>query len=236
MKNWVIVFLCCYAIFTTLWIFTRDVPRNLTTEDNIVTQDGIADQSNSSATISRVSPKNKGRLTQAQNDASLSHDLETDSSKAVINDENTAHVDDSVVMPDTPREQNLVAEDVSELLAQEQKDAVEYMTHVDLYLQNEETDMAWSDQANNKITNIFASDPLQKSSLLSVDCRSTLCKLEVMHDKNYDQESFEMSMVESFAETLPRGTMIHDPARPNVSVIYMARKGYALPRPRKEEN
>ncbi len=120
-------------------------------------------------------------------------------------------------------------EDFSAMVAQEQQQAAEYAALVDYHLQVEEIDTAWSDEAASTISYAFGADAMQTSMLQSVDCRSTLCKLEVFHDENYDQEAFTMEMMESFAETLPKGTMYRDPARPDVSIIYLARKGHSLP-------
>jgi len=120
-------------------------------------------------------------------------------------------------------------EDFAAMVAQEEQQAAEYAALVDYHLQVEEVDSAWSDEAASTISYAFGVDTLQTSMLQSVDCRSTLCKLEVFHDENYDQEAFTMAMMDSFAETLPQGTMYRDPARPGVSVIYLARKGHSLP-------
>lgn len=226
MKNWILLFVSGYALLTTFLLFSGDEQKEEVSQSlTIRNEAGTTSESSSSAFSTAFGTADSGRA-----DSMMQADHANSSSNAGQSGADPM-LDDSSAHVATPREQNIdiPPENADEMIARELQQARQYMAQADTYLRNEEVDPAWSDQANSEINYLFSSAPQQQSSLLSVDCRSTLCKLEVMHNEKYDQESFEMDMAENFAQTMPRGTMIRDPARPNVSVIYMARKGHSLP-------
>lgn len=225
MKKGLLLMLVGYSVISTLIIFMREEPLIDSAHDNNIDTTVLDNKGLSQQTLSlQMSTDLMQKNTQTK--------TTPDKEEEVVSFVEMAQEQSSLEYVSQEQTQNkqYEEEDLSVLIAREEQQAAEYAALVDYHLQVEEIDSAWSDEATSVISYAFGTDTLQTSMLQSVDCRSTLCKLEVSHDENHDQESFEMDMVVSFAETLPRGTMYRDPARPGVSVIYLARKGHSLPK------
>ena len=97
-------------------------------------------------------------------------------------------------------------------------------------------DEMWSPNVTSSIEQTFQSPELIGGRLASVECRTTLCKVEVQHDQNLSPEDrfvFENTLLMSLANELPASTMrqVNSPDGLRTE-IYFAGKGHSLPKPK----
>ncbi len=77
----------------------------------------------------------------------------------------------------------------------------------------------------------FESEELTKAAVLVVECKSTLCRVEVEHEKQADVSLFELWFPHKVGDLLSRFTMQHEEHGDGgvATVIDMAREGFSLP-------
>lgn len=148
-------------------------------------------------------------------------------------DSNTA-TSPAAAAPEFPDNAAAVADPLEEkaIAVEEEKRRVEErMQALETSLQNDPLDRSWSIQVSEQITQAFASEELAGISLDDVECRSTLCRVEVMHDDPMRRDEFEIWFPFKVAQFLPRLVMrrVDNDDGSSSTVVYTARQGYRLP-------
>ena len=100
--------------------------------------------------------------------------------------------------------------------------------HLEARFADESRDAAWSGEAATAFADGFQAPELDGSSLAQLDCRATICRLEVVHDSRLRQDRF---LAES---SLPAPLQIagasHKLLAPALrTIVFVARDGYDLP-------
>lgn len=99
-------------------------------------------------------------------------------------------------------------------------------------LATEDEDAAWSANAKSRIYDAFGAATMAtaNASILGVDCRTSLCKVEVAAG-NANSEDIRKSLIPQIGDIMPQGVMqtvdqggVHEKL-----VFYMGRDGYKLP-------
>ena len=94
----------------------------------------------------------------------------------------------------------------------------------------QEVDSVWSELAHEKVNSLISKESFIDSSVVSIDCRDTLCQLDVSHGDQSAMENFIEEIPahmawnnESFIETVEQadGSV--------VTKIYFSRDGHSLP-------
>jgi hypothetical protein len=114
---------------------------------------------------------------------------------------------------------------------EERRRVEERMQALETSLQSEPLNRSWSIQVSEQITQAFASEELAGISLDHVECRSTLCRVEVTHDDPMRRGEFEIWFPFKVAQFLPRLVMrrVDNDDGSSSTVVYTARQGYRLP-------
>jgi len=112
-------------------------------------------------------------------------------------------------------------EDVNQALQQ-------HVVQIANRFQMEETDTAWADNVAEEIQDAFLAEGIVgNSSLDNVDCRSSLCKLDVSFNDINGLAGVRNKLVEKIGETLPYGA-IQPGASDNEVTIYLGSKSEAF--------
>lgn len=96
-------------------------------------------------------------------------------------------------------------------------------------LVSEEQDIAWSTQVESQIVDAINAIESSTASVLTVECRSTLCKLEVTSG-DMDSSEIRAELIPKIGHILPKGTMrevVQQDGQKKLE-FYMAREGYKL--------
>jgi hypothetical protein len=99
-------------------------------------------------------------------------------------------------------------------------------------LQQESADGVWSIQAMDALREALGSEELSGTMVRDMECRATLCRLEVEHRDQEQQMAFEQQFSFKVGELLPR-MMMHSEEQTDGTIsatIYLAREGHELPR------
>ena len=96
---------------------------------------------------------------------------------------------------------------------------------------NERIDAAWSEKTTEALYQALLEDELKHSLIDRVECRATLCRLDVIHDNAEDLAEFELWLPAKVGEVLPKMAMEHreHPDGSVDTIVYLARQGYELP-------
>ncbi len=102
------------------------------------------------------------------------------------------------------------------------------VTRLEHHLEGQDMDPSWSEDAAEQVSDYFARGALDHSQLLSVECRWSSCRMEVVHD--------EQQGVTHFAETLPDSLPWNGEAffytftewGETHTVVFLSREDYAL--------
>lgn len=92
-------------------------------------------------------------------------------------------------------------------------------------------DSAWAGEADSLIQKAFASEELKETFLGEVQCRKTLCRVEVSHEDEIQRARFEHRFPLMVAQMLPSIAMhtTENADGSSVTVVYLAREGSPLP-------
>lgn len=94
----------------------------------------------------------------------------------------------------------------------------------------EPLDADWSAEAVDAIERSLDAEALAGTTAVGVECRSTICQLEVEHDNSIDVARFELWFPILTAEVAPRITLEHEEFDGRVNTIaYLARSGHRMP-------
>lgn len=124
-----------------------------------------------------------------------------------------------------------ILEDPEERKAQERQHIEQIVSNLDDSLQSESYDDSWAAQIEADIAEDFRADDWKGSTLQDADCRSTLCRLVVAHERPEAAGAFvpRMGMLQAFANTEAfYQTITLEDGEP-ATVIYLARQGHRLP-------
>lgn len=122
-------------------------------------------------------------------------------------------------------------EKVMEFFAQARRERAEKIQAI---MQDESVDQEWENQMKQYLSDAeIVLPPLKGITLITADCRETICALEVDYGKdvkNYKQIEPYMSNIGSI---VGMDTWVHHDALPHGGVIYFARENTELPEMRK---
>ena len=108
---------------------------------------------------------------------------------------------------------------------------LERMTTMDRFFQEEATDEQWSRDVTRMVTEVFQDMDASHTALSRVQCRSTLCLVEVEHSDAEAAEEFALYFPIDVGEALPQAsyyTENFDDGSSRVT-MYFARDGYEIP-------
>ncbi|MCG8419408.1 MAG: hypothetical protein MJE77_15865 [Proteobacteria bacterium] len=93
--------------------------------------------------------------------------------------------------------------------------------------QAERVDGSWASNAEERISHALAEDSLGHTTMISSECRSTLCRVEVRHNDASSRSHFQLEFLRLVADALPRSAMHRgNEGDGETSVVYLVRDGY----------
>lgn len=125
------------------------------------------------------------------------------------------------------------AEEETLLIEEEERSAQTRLETIEGILATEPEDAEWSLSAAELIREVLASKDFEGTSVYDVQCRSSLCRIEVEHDDPRKLADFQMHFPMRVASLLPR-TAMHRVEGDNGSsrtIVYLAREGHRFPQP-----
>ena len=121
-------------------------------------------------------------------------------------------------------------EQEADMIEAENQRSLARMAAGEAALQQESADGIWSIQAAEALREALANEALSGTTVQDIDCRSTLCRLQVMHDNREQQALFEHDFRFKVGQLLPR-MMMHSEEQTDGTIsvtIYLAREGHEL--------
>ena len=118
-----------------------------------------------------------------------------------------------------------------EIALLEQQQIETHALAIEARLEAETADSAWSGRTAGRILEIFTGEKLGGAALQDIDCRATLCRVEVQHRDEAKLREFQHLFPFKVAQVLPR-LMMHrmDNADGSITTyLYLAREGHRLP-------
>lgn len=124
-----------------------------------------------------------------------------------------------------------------DVIGQEQQQAAErarnYRELLNSTLAQEPVDEAWSSSVTWHLEQTLMSPELAAGSLASADCRSTMCRVEILHDSSVSPQElsmFENELLTRLGPELGGGTVRRVQGPDGLRTIaFIARKGHDLP-------
>ncbi len=128
-------------------------------------------------------------------------------------------------------EEELKAREV-EAAARDHQLGLARMQAYEASLRAESVDAAWSNQAVDAIKKAFISEELSATDVQDIECRATLCRIEVAHANEEKRRQLERTFVQKVAAVLPSAAMHTEKHEDGSSAttVYLARQGHRLPR------
>lgn len=128
---------------------------------------------------------------------------------------------------------NVVEVDETTLAEREQQRFYDYMDYIENSLQNEPIDQRWASDTRKTINQVFTSEEFVGANVVDIECRATLCRVEVIHDSLQAVGDFDIWWPQKLAAILPNATVDRFTLEDGSvgTSIYLAREGYGLPRP-----
>jgi len=98
------------------------------------------------------------------------------------------------------------------------------------FLQEDDYDAGWSAQHEVKISDAFSREEWQQSSLIGAQCKSTVCRVDVLHNDSESEQRFMagLSGSEAFADTTGMFQRTENPDGTTSVTLYVARPGQSL--------
>jgi hypothetical protein len=114
--------------------------------------------------------------------------------------------------------------------AREQGD-YEHRAALDTYMDAEGVDTQWSVDTTDVLTQVLASAALAATVVQDIECRTTVCRLDVEHEDRQELDQFALMLPMQVAEGLPQVTFFHDQGADGRihTVVYLTRQGHSLP-------
>lgn len=112
--------------------------------------------------------------------------------------------------------------------AQEQRDR-EHLAFLDTAMQAEGVDTHWAFDTTELLTGVLESEELAAMAVHDLECRTTVCRLEVEYDNTQAMDQFALLFPMQVGEALPQLTFFHQQLADGRShtVIYLARQGHS---------
>ncbi|NOT86109.1 MAG: hypothetical protein HOP02_15305 [Methylococcaceae bacterium] len=145
----------------------------------------------------------------------------------------TVALADSIVSNDPPAKMPTAAEMNAQML--EQKAAFnQYTAKVDQSFRAEMPDAKWSDDITQNVKTAFASSELSDASLIGLECRTSLCKLEVSVKDPQKTQEIQRWLAYKLGDALPKFIAVPQDASAEgqtpSTVYYLSREGHDLPK------
>lgn len=105
-------------------------------------------------------------------------------------------------------------------------------TFYDVIFDEQRVDVSWKIAMEAELTDAFGSERLAALRLDSLECRTTLCKLEVGLDHPDDRDVLLAALG---APPFDRGGYFHPTDAEDGYVVFTGRAGFSLPRPEADE-
>jgi hypothetical protein len=104
---------------------------------------------------------------------------------------------------------------------------------IETSLRRESIDATWAAQAAHAIDQAMGDKTLEGSVLHDLECRSTLCRIEVTNKDPQARSAFELRFFMAVAQLLPRATLrtVENQDGSSSTVLYLARDGHDFPQP-----
>ncbi len=122
-------------------------------------------------------------------------------------------------------------EQEAELIEAENQRSLARMAAGEAALRQESTDGVWSLQAMDALRQALGSEEFSGTQVQNMECRATLCRLEVVHADREQQMRFEQHFSFNVGSLLSR-MMMHSEEQTDGTIsvtIYLAREGHQLP-------
>ncbi len=124
-------------------------------------------------------------------------------------------------------EENLNQE---ELIQRQERRHEELLQEVDSRFTDEDVDASWSTQQEVLISDAFSTEEWQQSTLVGARCKSTICRLDLLHNSDSGEASFLTSLgaTEAFANTTGTYRRQENSDGSTSMTLYVARQGHSL--------
>ena len=227
-----IAVLCALALSSILYepsVISQHDPKDVTLRDVKALRTKIERLQNSMREIERLLPEMKRELTGFrsqlaqvdQRQQAIAHDIErTPGQGTMLDGENSEAPiwdDEADISVLTPEEESARAEAQTKL----QLDLLESM------LLEEEIDPQWASVAQLSVAEVFQGEEIAGVQLVNVECRTTLCRIELSLDGSTSPEDSFRNLIhirpwqgQSFARTDHEG---------DYTEVYLVREGHSLP-------
>jgi hypothetical protein len=108
----------------------------------------------------------------------------------------------------------------------------EQVARLDRAIKQETVDSQWASKAAAHIRHALQDLEVQGSKLMDVDCRTTACRVTVVHNDPVAAEEFQMRFIPAVSDLLPKAFMTQFAAEGQGSetIVYLAREGFQIPR------
>lgn len=106
------------------------------------------------------------------------------------------------------------------------------MAHIQRTFDAEPRDPRWAAEATAEIRDAVSAPELSGSRVTDIDCRTTLCRLEVEHPSETVRETFAVELptrVRSLPRTTTRFLPSERPGAPSLAIMYLVRQGERMP-------
>jgi hypothetical protein len=102
---------------------------------------------------------------------------------------------------------------------------------IEATLRHEPIDATWAAHAADTIDQAIGNNTLDGSILHDLECRSTLCRVEVTNQDPQARFAFELQFLIAVAQLLPRATLrtVENQDGSSSTVLYLARDGHDFP-------
>ena len=121
--------------------------------------------------------------------------------------------------------------DLDLILQDQEEQAEKRMLSMEASLIGEDIDSTWSNSTTDQVQDAFDSIELDGAEVVDVDCRSTLCRIEIDFDDPLRATEYQLWLSVKIGDILPQASMnVSEDGEGNASaVLYLAREGYDLP-------
>lgn len=113
-----------------------------------------------------------------------------------------------------------------ELQAKARQESLDQIMVIEDNFQAEMTDPDWSQTAESRLQNAFTGQGLAEHSLRNMECKTSLCRLDVVHQEGADMNEFRSSLRDQVSDILPAGAI--RPGDKGGTVLYLAKDSASL--------
>ncbi len=128
-------------------------------------------------------------------------------------------------------ESNANEEPLLDRVEQEDEQVEQRMAKMEENLAEEAIDSAWSSATIDQVEAAFDSSELVDAQIIDLDCRKTLCRIEIDVDDPFLASEYQLSLSLKVGHLLPQTSMAisQDEEGRSSAILFMAREGYNLP-------